>query len=203
MSLDFDSVYNEFHPKILRYVSRMTSPDDAEDITQDIFMKVNRSLDGFRGESSLSTWIYRIATNTALDWLRSVSRIPSNPISASELEALDQNVWTEETRSTTDEEIVRDEMNDCIREFIERLPADYKAVMLLSKLDGMKGREIADILDISLETVKIRLHRGQQRLKQELEKGCDFYQDAQRGLSCDRKSPPKTGPVPLHVKKSR
>jgi RNA polymerase sigma factor (sigma-70 family) len=136
MSLDFDSVYNEFHPRILRYVSKMTNPfhprilryvskmtnpDEAEDITQDIFIKVHRSLAGFKGESSLSTWIYRIATNTALDRLRATSRKSSNPISESELEAMDQNVWTDEKKSGSEDEIVRNEMNECIREFIERL----------------------------------------------------------------------------------
>lgn len=201
--LNFDSVYNEFHPRILRYVSRMTSPDEAEDITQEIFIKVNRSLDSFRGESSLSTWIYRIATNATLDRLRATSRKPANPIPEAELEAVDQNIWTEEITSGADEEIVRTEMNECIREFIERLPYDYKTVMLLSELDGLKNKEIAEVLDISLETAKIRLHRGRSLLRKEFEKGCDFYQDKQRGLSCVRKPSPQQDPVPIHFKKSK
>jgi RNA polymerase sigma-70 factor (ECF subfamily) len=75
--------------------------------------------------------------------------------------------------------------------------------MLLSKLNGMKNSEIAEILDISLETAKIRLHRGRARLKSELEKGCDFYQDDQRGLSCDRKSSQKHDPTPINFKKTK
>jgi RNA polymerase sigma-70 factor (ECF subfamily) len=203
MTLEFDSVYNEFYPRILRYVSNMTSPDEAEDITQEIFIKINRSLDSFKGESSLSTWIYRIATNKALDRLRATSRKSSSPISVNELEVVDENVWTDEITPRPDEEIIRNEMNECIREFVERLPCDYKTVMILSKLDGMKNNEIAEILDISLETVKIRLHRGRARLKKELEKGCDFYQDNQRGLSCVRKSSPIQSPIPINFKKSK
>lgn len=194
MNIDFDRVYKEFHLKVLRYVSKMTGPDEAEDITQEIFVKINRSLDGFKGDSSLSTWIYRIATNATLDKLRAISGKSTNCISEHELESMDQNVWTDERQLNTDEEIVRAEMNDCIREFIGRLPAEYRTVMLLSDLEGMKNSEIAEILDISLETVKIRLHRGRARLKKELEKGCDFYQDGKRGLSCDRKSSPKKAP---------
>lgn len=203
MSLDFNSVYNEFHSRILRYVSGMAGPEEAEDLTQDIFLKVNRSLNDFKGQSSLSTWIYRIATNTALDRLRTLSRRPSNAIPESELEAVDRNVWTEEIVQGSDEEMVRTEMNDCIREFIERLPYDYKTVMLLSKLEGMRNSEVADILGISLETVKIRLHRGGSLLKKEFEKGCDFYRDGQRGLSCVRKQTPHQGPTPIHFKKSK
>lgn len=200
--MDFDGVYNEFYPRVLRYVSGMIGPDEAEDVTQDIFIKVNRSLDGFKGESDLSTWIYRIATNTVLDKIRAASRRRANPIPEAELEAVDQNVWTEERTPGLDEEIVRSEMNECIREFIERLPYDYKTVMLLSKMDGMKNSEIAEILDISPETVKIRLHRGRARLKKEFEEGCDFYRDGRRGLSCVRKPTPDQGSVPLRFKKS-
>lgn len=183
----FDDIFNEFHPRILRYAARMTSPEEAEDITQEVFLKVSRSLEGFKGESSLSTWIYRIATNTALDKLRSSSRKSLAPLPLSELESMDKNPWTEERVMDPQRKPVRDEMNKCIREFIERLPSDYRSVLLLSELEGMKNREIADVLDISIETAKIRLHRGRARLKIELEKGCDFYQDKERGLSCDRK----------------
>ena len=75
------------------------------------------------------------------------------------------------------------------------------SVMLLSKLSGMKNSEIAEILNVSLETVKIRLHRGRTRLKKELEKGCDFYVDEQRGLSCDRKPSKNQSSTPLKFNK--
>ena len=190
MALNFENVYNEFHTRILRYVTRMTSPEEAEDITQEVFFKVDRALGGFKGESSLSTWIYRIATNTALDKLRSPSRKTLNPLTLSELEAMDKNVWTDERVTDSEGEFARNEMNQCIREHIEKLPPDYRSVLLLSELEGLKNREISDILGISLETAKIRLHRGRARLKIELEKGCDLYQDKERGLSCDRKTHP-------------
>ena len=69
--LDFEKVYEEFHPKILRYLSRMAGEEAAEDIAQEAFTKIDRGLRGFKGESKLSTWVYRIATNAALDRLRS------------------------------------------------------------------------------------------------------------------------------------
>lgn len=196
MNADFDEVYNEFHPRIIRYVSKMTSHDEAEDITQEIFIKIHRSLDGFRSESSLSTWIYRIATNTVLDRLKALPRRSSDEITDADLEAMDKNIWTDERKPNTDQALVRKEMNECIREFIEKLPPDYKTVMLLSEMEGLKNKEIAEVMGISLETAKIRLHRGRARLRKELEKGCDFYKDEQHGLSCDRKS------LPLKFKRS-
>lgn len=64
---DFKSIYSEFEPRISRYLSHLVSEEDAPDLTQTVFLKISRSLYSFREESSLSTWIYRIATNTALD----------------------------------------------------------------------------------------------------------------------------------------
>jgi len=64
---DFASIYQDFQPKIFRYLCRLSGEADAEDLTQTVFTKVSRSLGTFRGESSLATWIYRIATNTAHD----------------------------------------------------------------------------------------------------------------------------------------
>src|SRR5512136_509386 len=64
---DFAAIYQEFHPRILRYLQRLCGEEDAADLTQTVFIKVSRALDSFRGDSSLSTWIYRIATNTAHD----------------------------------------------------------------------------------------------------------------------------------------
>jgi DNA-directed RNA polymerase specialized sigma24 family protein len=69
--LDFDSVYDEFHSKIGWYLELMVGKSEAEDLTQEVFMKVNKGLKGFEGKSSLSTWIYRLATNAALDKLQS------------------------------------------------------------------------------------------------------------------------------------
>src|SRR5512143_1250852 len=70
---DFSTIYAEYYPKIVRYLTRLIGELEAEDAAQETFVKIDRSLDNFRGESSLSTWIYRIATNTAMDHLRSPS----------------------------------------------------------------------------------------------------------------------------------
>ena len=70
---DIKEIYEEFQPKIVHYLSRLLGNQDAEDIAQEVFAKVSRGLESFKGQSKLSTWIYRIATNTAIDKLRSAS----------------------------------------------------------------------------------------------------------------------------------
>src|SRR3972149_775128 len=71
--LDFQQIYETFQPKIHRYLTRLAGESEAEDLTQETFVKAHRALENFRGESQLSTWIYRIAANTAMDKLRSPS----------------------------------------------------------------------------------------------------------------------------------
>ncbi len=87
-------------------------------------------------------------------------------------------------------------MSECVREYIDKLPVDYKTVLILSEIEGFKNKEIADILQISLENVKIRLHRARAGLKKELNDGCDFYHNEQGTLACDRK------PIFIQQKKS-
>jgi RNA polymerase sigma-70 factor (ECF subfamily) len=78
-------------------------------------------------------------------------------------------------------------MSACVREIVNKLPPNYKTVIVLSDLEGLSNQEIADILGISLDNVKIRLHRARARLKEALKNGCDFYYNEENALSCDRK----------------
>ena len=186
----FKIIYDEYYQKIVQYLTRIVGPNDAEDITQDVFDKVSRSIREFRGDSKLSTWIYRIATNTAIDRLRSAAYKDSSkhgPIEeAAGLE--DQSDWTAPKPTTTDQTVIRKEMSECVIEFVDNLPSDYKTVIVLSELEGLANKEIAEILGISLENVKARLHRARAKLKATLNEGCDFYHNEQNTLACDRKS---------------
>lgn len=193
--LDFQNIYDTFQPKIHRYLIRLVGEYEAEDLTQEVFVKISQRLKSFRGESQLSTWVYRIATNAALDKVRSPSfqqmvqkRSLSNSIAEGEIEIEDKVVWTGEKITPVDQQLIRKEMNDCIRNFIEKLPENHKAILVLSELEGLQAREIAEILQISLDTVKIRLHRAKAKLKKELETHCSFYRDERNELACDLKS---------------
>jgi RNA polymerase sigma-70 factor (ECF subfamily) len=177
---EFDEIYDAFQPKILRYMARLVSDDEAEDLTQEVFAKISRALNTFRGEASLSTWVYRIATNTALDRLRSPSfqRVQiavSEPGSNGEPEIQDRNTATGEKTPLLEHQVFRKEMNECIRDFIEKLPESYRTVLILGEFEGLKNTEISEILGVSLHTVKIRLHRAREKLKEELIAKCDSY----------------------------
>ena len=189
---DFQEVYDSFYASILRYLKRLVGENEAEEITQAVFEKVSKNLESFKGESKLSTWLYRIATNTAIDRLKSTSfqhspAGPLAPLPIHSLEAENRVFKCIENHSPPDKEIIREEMSECVREFIDRLPPDYRTIITLNEIEGFNNAEISEILQISLETTKIRLHRARAKLKKSLEVGCDFYMDERSELACDRK----------------
>jgi RNA polymerase sigma-70 factor (ECF subfamily) len=141
--LDFQKTYDTFQPKILRYLKFWVGEDEAEDLTQEVFVKVHQALENFRGESKLSTWLYRIATNAALDRLRSPSfqrmaqpGLSDAAIEKGEAEVEDRNIWTGEKTPLVEQQLVRKEMNECIQGYVEKLPENYRAVLVLSELEG-------------------------------------------------------------------
>jgi RNA polymerase sigma-70 factor (ECF subfamily) len=185
---DIDSIYREFQPKIYRYLCRLTNQTDASDLTQEVFLKVSRALDAFRGESSLATWIYRIATNTAYDHAR------STPLKQRRLEILFDDADSSydlpgPDLPAADKAIILQEMNECIRGIVDQLPRDYRTVLILSEFDEFTNPEIAGILGISVDTVKIRLHRARTRLRKAMECQCSLYHDERNELMCLPKSP--------------
>ena len=190
---NFQKIHDDFCPRILRYLTCMVGENDAEDLTQEVFAKIDRALKAFRADSKLSTWIYQIATNVAVDRLRRLSvcpkdaeKLPLEDIADIEEE---KEIWTGEEKTSTEQRIIRQEMNGCIREIIVTLPETYRSIIVLSELEGFKDSEIADILGLSLQATKIRLHRARTRLKKELKTSCVFYRDERNEFACDRKLP--------------
>ncbi len=183
---ELETVLGEYLPKIRRYLTRLVGADEAEDLTQETVLKVARAFKDFDRRSKLSTWIYRIATNTAVDRLRSSSyRNAKTMTPEDELAAEDQSVFRTRKVLSIDQQAIEKEMNSCIRDFIDHLPEQYRTVLVLSEFECLKNQEITAILGITLDTVKIRLHRARERLKKELERGCDFYRTDGSQLACE------------------
>ncbi len=187
--LDFEEIYTTFEKPVYNFVFRMVKDDHlACDIVQEIFIKIYKNLEGFKGNAKLSTWIYKIATNAYLDYFRTAEHKKENVTKQLD-DNLDKAKRLEEVKRvlSIDERVVKLEMNACIREFLDRLPDDYRAVIVLHDLQGIKNREVADILGCTLETVKIRLHRARNQFRTILASNCNFYRDPDDVFSCDRK----------------
>ena len=183
-TFDFEALYATFFPRIVRYLTRLVGPDGAEDLSQEVFIKISRSLGEFRCESSLSTWVYRIATNAALDQLRSAEHRSS--VSAVS-PCGDEDAAVPDLGISTEQQVIRGEMSECVRSLVDELPESYRTVLVLSEVESLRDAEIADVLGVTLETVKIRLHRARARLRKSMEERCRLYRDRESTLLCDLK----------------
>jgi RNA polymerase sigma-70 factor (ECF subfamily) len=190
---DFRTIYASYHPRVFRYLTRLVGQSEAEDLTQEVFLRVNRGLPDFKGDAKLSTWIYRIATNVAADRIRSRSSQESR---SGKAVPLDEQLIQEgvdlkgDTKPSVEKQAMREEMSACVQDYVSTLPENYRVPLTLSEIGGLTNKEIAEALGLTMETVKIRLHRGRAKLKEKLEAGCHFDRDEDDILVCDPKSDP-------------
>ncbi|MCE5211003.1 MAG: sigma-70 family RNA polymerase sigma factor [Deltaproteobacteria bacterium] len=185
--LDFNNIHDTYAPRIKLYLGKLAGSDEADDLTQETFTRVSQSLNNFRGQSSLSTWIYKIATNTAIDGMRKKKRNKSDLAEDTLEDVEDKDIWTGERRAP-DDHVIRREMNDCIRNVVFKLPETFRTVIVLSDFEGLKNEDIAIILGLKLEAVKMRLHRARLKLKEELSKQCILYRDEYNEFACEQKN---------------
>jgi RNA polymerase sigma-70 factor, ECF subfamily len=172
------------YQRIFRYnMSMVRDTAEAEDLTQETFLRAYRRHDSLRDEGAQTAWLYRIATNVCLDRLRQYSR--RAPIE-SETD-LDQVDIADPDTPTLQKTIERDEMSACVQRYLNRLSDSYRAVILLHDMHDLTASEIARLLGESLDNVKIRLHRARVKLKTALEAGCDFSYDESSTLTCESK----------------
>jgi RNA polymerase sigma-70 factor (ECF subfamily) len=190
METGFESLYENYFPKIQDYLSRFMGKDDSEDLTQEVFIKVYSSLSTFKGESEISTWIFRIARNLAIDKFRSAkNRNLESKLSS--LDYISPLKINQKSKADKDSDIeysfFKNEMNQCIADYINKLPELYRSIFILSEYENLSSKEIAEVLNLSIENVKIRLHRARKKLHDLLMKNCNFYYDKHSHLSCDKK----------------
>ena len=177
-------IFEGDYQRIFRYIMSMIGDtEEAEDLTKETFLRAYRRRDSLQNEGAQITWLYRIATNVCLDRLRQYARRAPKE---SDADLDDIDVAEPETPSLQ-KTIERDEMSECVQDFLNRLPDSYRAVILLHDMHELTATEIAQLLGQSLATVKIRLHRARQKLRIALEGGCDFSYDERNVFTCESK----------------
>jgi RNA polymerase sigma-70 factor (ECF subfamily) len=186
---NFSEIYKAYSGKIVLYLARFVGRNDAEDLMQEVFIKVHNSINTFKGECHISTWIYRIATNSAIDQLKSYSykNGRSKTTSLDYIEPLKTQKISEDYQPDIEYSFFKKEMNQCIADYINKLPDNYRAIFLLKEYDSLSFEEISRITELSVNNVKIRLHRAKKKLHQLLLANCSFYYDQHSKLCCDKK----------------
>jgi RNA polymerase sigma-70 factor (ECF subfamily) len=164
----FAELVRLYERRVYNLAYRMTNnADDAWDISQEVFLRVHAALPKFRGDSSFSTWLYRIAANVCLDELRRRKRQEAvsldEPLRVAEGELVRQTAGNEPDPERVLEQA---DLRQAVAKCIKRLPAEYRMAIILRDLQGFSYQEIALQLDCSLGTVKSRINRGRQALKE-------------------------------------
>lgn len=156
-------------------VHLLGSREEAEDLAQEAFLKAWRSLDGFHGESSFSTWMHRLTTNLCLDHLRKQSRRQNISVAvslddeeAAAPEPVDQS-------SDPHAELERAERRRALTKGLRELPEHYRRPLVMREVGGMSYQEIADALELDLGTVKSRIARAREALRKILLRDGNFF----------------------------
>jgi len=165
----FDLLIQKYQHRIVSLVSRYVSdPAEAQDVAQEAFIKAYRAVKRFRGESAFYTWLYRIAINTAKNWIVARNRRPpSSDIDAGEAE---QYAISDRLRenSTPESELLREEIEETVFETIANLPEDLRTAIILREMDGMSYEEIAVTMECPIGTVRSRIFRAREAIDEKL-----------------------------------
>lgn len=164
----FDLLVIKYQHRVVKLVMRYVGDrDEAQDIAQDAFIKAYRALPGFRGESAFYTWLYRIAINTAKNWLVTQGRRPNN-IDIDELEELGGAAELRDL-ATPETQFQRNEVQQAVVAAFEALTEDLRQAIVLRELQGLSYEEIAEQLQCPIGTVRSRIFRARESINKALE----------------------------------
>ena len=177
--MDFWDIYDKHYKKVRKFIYVLVQDEwVADDLIQETFIKVQKNLHQLREESKLSSWIFRIAYNLCQDHFRKMSQsLKSEHVLIEKKEILTEPLFQKEFE--------QHQMGRCVQDKIRLLSKSHQTVLALFDLMDFSHQEIAEILDISVENVKVRLHRARKKLKTILEENCRFEKDERNVLICD------------------
>lgn len=165
----FDLLIQKYQHRIVSLVSRYVSDHaEAQDVAQEAFIKAYRAIKRFRGDSAFYTWLYRIAINTAKNWIVAKNRRPpSSDIDATDAEQYGISSRLRET-STPESELLREEIEHTVFDTIAKLPEDLRTAIMLREMDGMSYEEIAITMECPIGTVRSRIFRAREAIDEKL-----------------------------------
>lgn len=173
----FRELVRVFQHRVFNIVYRIIGDrDEAEEVSQEVFVAVFKHIDSFRGDSKLSTWLYRIATNHAKNRVKYLSRRKRGrhqDIDETPESAVEQTPAGGDAFFRPDQEAVGQELHDILREGLQTLSEEHRAVIVLRDVEGMSYREISEVLEVAEGTVKSRLYRARVALKEYVESRYD------------------------------
>ncbi len=166
----FNLLVAKYQRRLGRLISRFVRDEaEAEDVTQDAFIKAYRALPGFRGESAFYTWLYRIGINTAKNHLLTTKRRPStiSDFDAEESENFEEASLLREV-STPENELMSKQVVNVVQESLQQLPEDLRSALTLREIEGLSYEEIAEVMNCPIGTVRSRIFRAREAIAENL-----------------------------------
>lgn len=180
MEAEAQEIWQHIHHGLRAFIAkRVANEAEADDIVQDVWLKMQRGLDGLKDQRRLISWIYQIARHAIIDHYRASWRRREMPAGlAADLEAYQSS--SAMTTVSEDSGQLRRELAGCLRPMIERLSEEYRQAVRLIEVDGLTLQAAAKRLGLSLSGMKSRVQRGRKLLKQMLEDCCSIHLDCRR-----------------------
>ena len=183
MEVHAQEIWQYIHHGLRAFIAkRVANEAEVDDIVQDVWLKMQRGLDGLKDQSRLILWIYQIARHAIIDHYRAPGRRREMAVGlAADIEA--HQSLSARTTASEDSGQLRRELAGCLRPMIERLSGEYRQAVILVDLEGLVQQEAAAQLGLSLSGMKSRVQRGRRQLKEMLEACCTIELDRRRGVA--------------------
>jgi RNA polymerase sigma-70 factor, ECF subfamily len=191
--LDFSDVYDAYSGRVRSYAAKLIGADEADDVANEVFVKIARSLNTVSDRSRLASWIYAVTLNTVRDAARAraarLNRLApvAPPLPGEETGDSRLSRVADPRARTPEESAVQSEMVACYLDYVNKLPRTYYDVYVLSEFEGLSNDDLASRLSVSLGTAKIRLHRARARLHDQLRRHCRCYHNERGELMAEPK----------------
>ena len=165
----FDLLVRKYQHKVVGVISRYISDwSECQDVAQEAFIRAYRAIGAFRGDSQFYTWVYKIAINTAKNYLVSQGRRPpTDDIGVEDAVQLDGGARLKD-RATPEHELLRQEIEQTVFATVEQLPEDLRTAITLCEVDGLSYEEIAEAMNCPIGTVRSRIFRARDAIDQKL-----------------------------------
>lgn len=166
----FSVIIDRYQSKVFSTACKYTHDyEEAQDLTQEIFIRLYNNLQSYKSKASFSTWLYRIAVNRCIDWMRKKKLHTVSAIYDSSGDEVDIYDTIADIGGSLEEVFIKQENSDYIKKVVEGLPEIYKTVIILYYFEDFSPQEISDIIGIPKRTIETRLYRGKNLLKLRLE----------------------------------
>jgi len=167
---------NEFKERVINICYSYTNNlSDAEDVSQEVFVEIFKSLKKFKGESSLSTWVFRIASNKSLDHIRKQKRAKRGAGLTSYINDFKNNDWSVGHLNHPDEEMIQQQRKELLYHGLSKLPGRQQEAFVLTQMEGMNQQMVSEMMNTSVKSVESLVRRARKKLKTTLEKQIKEY----------------------------